>query len=138
MKILLDSDVLLDVLADRQPFVAPSSAAWALAEPKRYEAVISALSFTNIYYVGRKLFGHAKAMEAMQSLSSIFEIAPVDRHVIDSAISSGLPDFEDAVQAFAAASAGATHVVTRDARGFVGGPLAMVPPDQLPALLAGG
>lgn len=75
-------------------------------------------------------------MEAVKAIMSVFEIAPVGREVIQDSIDSGMADFEDALQAFSGQRAGATHIVSRDASGFVAAPLPSMSPDELLRLLA--
>jgi predicted nucleic acid-binding protein len=137
VKILVDSDVLLDVLAEREPFFAAGTVVWTIAERRKVDAIVSALSVANVYYIARKSHGRDRALLSVRKILQAFAIAPIDSVTIENALDSGMADFEDALQAFAGAAAGATHVVTRDARGFIGGPLAVVPPDQLPGLIAG-
>lgn len=130
MRVLVDANVLLDVLAERQPFFTPSAAVWALVEQGRADAVVSAVSVTNIYYIGRRAFGRERALAAVRAVAKDFAIAAVDQDVVNEAIASGLPDFEDAIQAFAGRRAAATHVITRDPQGFAGGPLSVMTPNE--------
>ena len=136
MRVLIDSDVILDVLAEREPFHSDSAVVWALVEAERAEGVVSALTFSNVFYIARKAFGAQTALAGVRKVADVFDIATVDDAVVKDAIASGLPDFEDALQAFAGQRAGATHVVTRDAHGFVGAPLIVIAPAQLPAIVA--
>lgn len=130
MKVLVDTNVLMDVLAQREPFAAASSAVWALAEAKKVEAVVSAVSLTTVFYLGGRFWNHDRAMEAIRKIVSIFEVAPADDATVRDALGSSLYDFEDALQAFAGVRVGATHVVTRDPDGFAGGPLVVLSPEQ--------
>lgn len=65
MKVLLDTDVLLDVLAKRDPHYENASGIWSLAEQGQVQGCVSAISFNNIYYVIRKLGSNTKARHAM-------------------------------------------------------------------------
>ena len=131
MKILVDSDVVLDVLAERQPFHAASAVVWSLSERRQIEGLVSALSISNVYYILRKAVGGARALESTRLTSRVFSIVAVDSDVVRLALDAAMPDFEDGLQAFAGVRAGATHMVTRDQRGFVAGPLQVLSPDQL-------
>lgn len=135
MRVLIDTNVLLDVLEGRSPFLGPSTAVWALAEDKQFEGVVSSISFATLFYLGCRRFGWSMAMAGIQKVHQVFEVAGVDGNVITEAINSGLPDFEDAIQAFSGLHAGATHVVTRDMKGFSNGPLPVLTPDQFVALV---
>ena len=136
MKLLFDSDVLLDVLTAREPFAHNSAIVWALIEAGHAEGLASAVSFSNIFYILRKRLGREIAFRSVQKVQQMFTVAAVDGAIVDEALASQMSDFEDALQAFSGRRAGATHVVTRDATGFTGGPLIVIPPAQLPALLA--
>jgi predicted nucleic acid-binding protein len=133
---LVDSNVVLDVLVERDPFCAASTVVWAMSEARTFDAFVSALSFANVYYVGRKTFGKERARLAIRAMMAAFIVAPVDSDTVAKALASDMSDFEDALQAFAGAAAGATHVVTRDANGFNGGPLIAIAPDRLTAMIA--
>lgn len=69
----------------------------------------------------------------VREVASVFEVAAVDAEVVSLALASGMRDFEDALQAFAALRAGATHVLSRDLGGFRGGPLPVLTPDEFVA-----
>lgn len=130
MKPLVDINVLMDVLARRAPFHAAAAGVWALAESGKVEALVPAASLPTVYYLGRRLFDRQRAREAVQRVVDVFTVVPVDARTIADALNSGLPDFEDAVQVFSGIHAGATHVISRDQRGFAGSPLIALTPEQ--------
>jgi len=114
MKVFLDTNVLLDVLAKREPFYADSAGIWSLAEAGVLQASISAISFNNLYYVIRKTAGKRNADKALRILRDIFiPIAP-DAFILNQAIDSTLNDFEDAIQFHSAIRADADCLITRD------------------------
>lgn len=128
MKVFLDANVLLDVLMAREPFARESARVWALAETGRIEGLVSAVSFTTVYYVTRRTRSRDRAAEAMRILRDVFAVVPCDEGVLNRAIDAGLEDFEDAVQYFSAVAAGAEWIVTRDVAGFPGeGPGVVTP-----------
>lgn len=135
MKVLVDTNVLMDVLAARDPFHRAAAGVWLMAEEGHVEAVVSAVSFTTIFYLARRQFDRARAVAAVVKVRDVFKVAAVDDDVINRAIASGMPDFEDAVQAFSGVKSAVTHVVTRDETGFAGGPLPVLSPEQLLQLL---
>ncbi len=114
-KIFLDTDVALDHLADRQPFAEYSHRLFALAETGQLTVCVSSLSFSNLYYILRKLKGHADALALLGKLKLLVRIAAVTETEIQSALSSSFKDFEDAIQHFAAkAEGGISTIVTRN------------------------
>ncbi len=130
MKILVDTNVLLDVLCERTEFYNDSAAVWSLAEQGRVTGFIAAISVTNIYYIVRKLGDHRKAMKSLVQLRDIFTVAACDAQVINQAIDAKLPDFEDAVQYFTAFHAGADMVVTRNVKHFPKGGTPLATPAE--------
>ena len=131
MRILFDTNVVLDVLLDRPPHAHAASALFALVERDEIEGLLGATSVTTVYYLTEKAAGPARARRYLQSLLSIFEVAPVDERVLSSAMNLRLPDFEDAVLHEAARRAGATGIVSRDAAGFARGRLPVYEPSRL-------
>lgn len=135
MKILVDTNVLLDVLCGRSEFYDDSAAVWSLAEQGRVTAFIAAISVTNMYYIVRKLGGQRKAMHAMIQLRDIFSVAACNAQVINQAIDSKMPDFEDAVQFFTGAHAGVDMIVTRNVKHFPKGSIPAATPTEFLAVL---
>jgi predicted nucleic acid-binding protein len=118
MRVLIDTNVLVDVIVERKPFYSDSVAIWTLVEQGRIIGLVSAISFTNIYYVVRRLEDKRKAVRAIQLLRATFEVAACDQHVINQAIESQYRDFEDAVQYVSALRAGADCLVSRNPAHF--------------------
>jgi predicted nucleic acid-binding protein len=118
MRVFLDTNVLIDVLAERVPFYADSAGVWTLAEQGLVVGLVSALSFTNSYYIIRRLHDAKKAQRSMHLLRDIFQIATCDQQVIKQAIEIKIKDFEDAVQYVSAVHASADCLVSRNPRHF--------------------
>lgn len=137
MNVLLDTNVLIDVLANRKPFARTSAMIWSLADRGHFRAFASAISFSNIYYILRKSNGREKAASALREVQHICRTAAVDASVIDRASEAGFHDFEDAVQYFSAVEASADYLVTRDAKDFPDdGVIEIVSPEELLAILS--
>ena len=135
MKLLVDTNVLLDVLAHREPHYAASARVWTLAERGEVQAVVSAISFNNVYYIVRRAAGKEKARAALRALRDVFEWVAPDRNIVNQAIDSESDDFEDAVQFYSAVRAEVDYLVTRDPAGFPTSGPAIVTPSELVALL---
>lgn len=118
MKILLDTNILLDVLARREPFYEDSAAVWNLAESGVVSGYVSAISFNNVYYIVRRFGDRRKAHRAVTALNQLFHVAPVDGRVMDRAVASSIKDFEDAIQWASACEIGVERIITRNARDF--------------------
>jgi predicted nucleic acid-binding protein len=118
MKLLIDTNVLLDVVARREPFCEDSSKVWEYVESGRAEGYVSAISFSNVYYVVRRVAGRRKASRAIELLRQLFEVATVDADTLDRAVDSSLKDFEDAIQWACALQVGANRIITRNTRDY--------------------
>ena len=130
MKVFVDTNVLLDVLAKREPFFADSVAVWTLAERGEIEGMVSAISFTNIFYIIRKLRDSRTAMRTMVQLRDTFAPVACDAQVLNQAIDAGFKDFEDAVQYFSADRAGAVCLVSGNPDHFPRSELSVLGPAE--------
>ncbi len=118
MKAFIDTNVLLDVLAQREPFYEHSAAVWSLAEEGKVEGLVSAVSFTNIFHVMRRWADASAAKKAMRLLRDAFTPVACDSLIINQAIDSDLPDFRNAVQYFSALHAGADCMLSHNPGDF--------------------
>ena len=136
-RVLFDTNIVLDVLLDRQPHVAASAATWAAIEAGIAEGMLAAHAVTTIHYLVRKDLGTLKATRIISSILRVFKVAAVDGVVIQEALQLPLADFEDAVTASAARLAGCDCIVTRDPKGFRGSPVRPLTPEAVRPLLTG-
>lgn len=118
MKLLIDTNVLLDVLTRREPFLEDSSKVWEYVESGRAEGYVSASSFNNIYYIVRRVADRRKASRAVKLLRQLFQVAAVDADTLDRAIGSSMKDFEDAIQWVCALQVDANQIITRNTRDY--------------------
>jgi predicted nucleic-acid-binding protein len=129
-QILFDSDVLLDILAQRQPFVVASAQALNTVVKKQVQGFVSGHAVTNIFYILRRQIGSEAARKLIENLLQHIQIASVTDEVIHQALKSPIKDFEDAVTSAAAMSAGLEIIVTRNKADFVQSSIpAMLPED---------
>ena len=134
-RILFDTNVVLDILLDRQPCAEASSAVWAAVETGVSEGMLAAHAVTTIHYLVRKEMGSGKARRIISAILRVFGVAAVDGAVVREALQLPLSDFEDAVTAAAARVAGCECIVTRDPKGFRGSPVPALTPQALTPLL---
>jgi predicted nucleic acid-binding protein len=134
-RILLDTNIVLDVLHDRHPHAKTSGAVWRAVERKRAQGYLAGHGVTTIYYLARKKDGAVQAREIVDELLKVFSIASVDEGVLHEAVRASTPDFGDAVTAAAARAAGCGLIVSRDPRGFRGSTLPCLSPDEVLPLL---
>ena len=135
MRILFDTNVILDVLLDREPFSSTAAELFALVEAGEITGYICATTITTIHHLARKVIGNRTAVEEINKLMTLFEIAPVNRAVLDAAISSDFRDFEDAVVYEAALYKEAQGIVTRDFNDFKSSNIYVFSPEELLLML---
>jgi predicted nucleic acid-binding protein len=134
-RVLIDTNVILDVLLDRHFHVEASGAIWAAVERGSAEGMLAAHAVTTIHYLIRKDLGAAKAKRTLSAVLRVFKVATVDAGVIQDALELNLPDFEDAVTASVARAAACDFVITRDPKGFRGAPIRCLTPEAAVPLL---
>ena len=128
MKLVIDTNVVLDLLLNRAPFADAAAAVFTQVELGQHVACVCATTLTTIHYLAQKTVGDKQARQHIQQLLLLFEVAPVTRAVIETALRSPLTDFEDAVLAESAFATGAQAIITRNGRDFQGGPLRVYSP----------
>ena len=135
-QILFDSDVLLDILAQRQPFVVASAQALNTVVKKQVQGFVSGHAVTNIFYILRRQIGSEAARKLIENLLQHIQIASVTNQVIHQALQSPIKDFEDAVTSAAAMSAGLEIIVTRNKADFVASLVPAMLPEELLKMLS--
>jgi len=131
MKLLIDANILLDVLQNRQPHVQASSVVWKLCETEKVKGCVSALTFANLVYIMRKEMNPKKIGETLHVLSLIFEFADFSASDLSRAAELNWDDFEDAVQSVTAERIHANYIITRNVRDFARSRVIAVTPSEL-------
>ena len=134
-QVLFDSDVLLDILAQRQPFVVASAQALNTVMKKQVQGFVSGHAVTNIFYILRRQIGSEAARKLIENLLQHIQIASVTNQLIHQALQSPIKDFEDAVTSAAAMSAGLEIIVTRNKADFVASLVPVMLPEELLKML---
>lgn len=135
MKILFDTNVILDVILEREPFVEVASQLLAFVKTGEINGYLGATTITTISYLVEKSGDKGKAIEAIRVLCDLFEIAAVDRKVLRSALQLGFTDFEDAVLHEAGKFASVDGLVTRNGADFKNATLKIYEPNELYRLI---
>ncbi len=131
MKLLIDANILLDVLQNREPHVQTSSVVWKLCETEKAKGYVSALTFANLVYIMRKEMNPKKIEETLHALSLIFEFVDFSVSDLSHAAELNWDDFEDAVQSVTAERVHADYIITRNVRDFSRSKVAALTPSQL-------
>lgn len=134
MRVMFDLNVVLDVLARRQPHYPDAARVWAYVESGQIEGLLAAHSVTTLFYLLRRHLGLSQTKVTLHDVLQVFRVAVVDQGVIQAALILDLSDFEDAVQATAAAASEVAYIITRNEVDFAGSPIPIIHPVNFPVL----
>jgi predicted nucleic acid-binding protein len=135
MKILIDTNVIIDYLTDRHPFADDAEQLLMLCQCGAVNGFVTANAITDIYYVVRKVAGRESTIEAIRTLCSILDIADVGKADIMNAMDLGISDFEDALASQCAKRIKADCIITRDIKDFVNSPIIAKEPAEFLAYI---
>jgi predicted nucleic acid-binding protein len=131
MRVLVDTNIVLDFLQEREPFVENAARLFKRIDAGEIEGFIAAITITNIYYIIRRVAGVVVAQDAIAQVLADLNICEVNREVLEQAIALSFRDFEDAVQYVCGVVHNVDAIVTRDTSGFVGAEIPVVLPEEL-------
>lgn len=120
MKVLIDTNVILDVLLERKPFFEFSSQILALTERDKIEGWVCATTVTTIHYLLTKTFTQEQAKEQVKTLLVLFKVARVNSTVLNDALEGKLTDFKDSVLYHSAKHENLDSIITRNEKDFIG------------------
>lgn len=131
MKVLIDTNIILDVLCKRPAFYEDSAKIFKLCEVKKISGVISALSIPHIMYILRKELDADKTREILDSLMLIFSVADLKADDLKKAADMRFKDYEDAIQSACATRIKANYIVTRNIKDFSESKVTAIKPAEL-------
>ena len=130
--VFVDTNILIDLLADRPPYSKFASDLFDRAEKGKVKLYTSSHSYATTHYLLKKYIGEAPLREILFSLLDLIEIIPVDIAIIKKSLLSKHKDFEDAIQIFAANTIDKIDfIVTRNLKDFKDAEIVVLPPDEL-------
>lgn len=135
MKILFDTNVILDVMLLRNPFYESSSLILAQVELKNIEGFVCSTTVTTIHYLVEKVKGSKIALSQIENILKIFQISQVDKSCLESALKSKIEDYEDAVLDESATRERVDGIVTRNIKDFKQSKLNIYDPEELLKIL---
>ena len=135
MRVLFDTNIILDILLDRLPHAKVASALVSRVERGELVGYLCATTLTTIFYLSTKTIGKTVTHRHIKKLLELFEIALVNRSVLECALTLGFNDFEDAVLYEAARHVEAECIVTRNIKDFKSANIPIYLPNELEAIL---
>lgn len=131
MKVLIDTNIILDVLCSRHDFLEDSAKMFKLCEVRKISGCVSALTIPNIIYIMRKELDEKDIKDILEKLSLIFTIMDLKADDLKKAANMGFKDYEDAVQSACASRIRADYIITRNIKDFAGSKVAAIKPSEL-------
>jgi predicted nucleic acid-binding protein len=132
---LVDVNVLLDVLSQREPHRVSSSQIWTAAERRQIRGLVSADSFSTLYYLLRRVSNAQTARRGLSMVLDVFDVVGIDEKTIRQALDSPVRDFEDAIQYHSAIHGQADCIVTRDLKHYRHADLPVLTPEDFLAAM---
>ena len=117
-RILIDTDVTLDFLSKRNGFYESANQLFSLLDLRKIEGFSTPVMFSNLHYILSGISGKTVVIDLLKKLRSKIKIISVFETHIDSALNSGFPDFEDAIQYFSALDQSIDFIITRNKKDF--------------------
>jgi predicted nucleic acid-binding protein len=131
VKVLIDTNVIVDVALEREPFYAESDRILTFVEEGQIQGYVSASTFSDLYYIIRRDKGRDWTLDFLRQLATFCQVATVDNSVISIALTCNFKDFEDAIQYSTAVINLIDAIVTRNPRDFPVNIPRIVTPNQL-------
>ena len=117
-KIFLDTNIILDLLGEREGFYEASAKIMTLADKKKIQVYTSPSSISNVFYVLAKYENSKIALEKIRKFKLLCSMSVMDDEVVEKAIHSNFKDFEDAMQYFSALASNCNIIITRNEKDF--------------------
>jgi predicted nucleic acid-binding protein len=129
-RVLIDSDVILDSLFNREPFAEYSTAVLSMCESKKIHGFLTPVIYSNVYYLLRQTAKHNKVIEKLKQLLQITDVLEMDKIVVEKALNSEFKDFEDSLQNFSAVNSGKIDLIlTRNLKDYKNSDLGVFSPE---------
>jgi predicted nucleic acid-binding protein len=129
-KLFLDTNVVLDLLGEREPFYEYAAKIATLADRGRISLAVSALTFSTVYYVLSKFENKELVKEKIRKFKIIAETSDLTSKVIDKGLASKFQDFEDSLQYFCAVDADCNLLITRNGKDFKESAMPVLTPEE--------
>ncbi|MCF8355614.1 MAG: PIN domain-containing protein [Melioribacteraceae bacterium] len=118
IKIFVDSDIILDLLAKREPYYIHSAKLFTLVDQQKVSAFTSPIVFANLHYLLKRMTSHKAALKSLRKLKTFINVLPTDERVIEQSLNSEFNDFEDAIQYFTSVNNGINLIITRNVKDY--------------------
>ena len=118
MRILLDTNIILDIALRREPHFTYSSEVFKAIDNNIILGYVTVTTITDIYYIAKREKGHQIALDFISNLIEIIDIIGIDRNIIIKSLGSQISDFEDAIQSISSLLNNIDYIITRNQKDF--------------------
>jgi len=129
-KLFLDTNVVIDLLGEREPFYESSAKIATLADRGKIKIIVSALTYSTVYYLLSRLEDKELVKEKIRKFKVIAETSDLTDKIIDKALSSKFKDFEDSLQYYCAMEMNCNMIITRDVKDFKESEILILTPNE--------
>ena len=126
----LDTNIILDLLGKRLSHYYYAAELFTLAEKKSIQLYVSSLTFSNLYYILRKIRNRETAIISLKKLKLLIKILSVDNDIIERSLISNFNDFEDAIQYHTAKTNSIDYLITRNIKDFTNCQINILLPEE--------
>jgi len=113
-KVFIDSDIILDLLAERENFYDDAAEIFTLAYEKKIELYTTAVVLANVFYILRKIKGNEEAKRKIKKIRLLVRVLPINENIVDIVLNSSFADFEDGLQYFTSKTHNILTIITRN------------------------
>ncbi len=117
-RLLVDTNIVLDLLAERKEFIVEAQELFTLSDKKELKLYVSSLTFANIYYILSQTLKLSNARKILRKFKVLVEVLPMDDKIIDLSLESDFKDFEDAIQYHTTIENDIPIIITRNLKDF--------------------
>ena len=118
VKLFIDSDIILDLIAKREPYYIFAAKLFTLIDQRKVSGFTSPLVFANLHYLLKKMSSNKAALKQLRKLKTFVKVLPTDERVIEQSLNSDFNDFEDAIQYFTSVNNGIDVILTRNIKDY--------------------
>lgn len=129
MRVLLDTDVILDFILQRQPFYAEAKEIFTRLAKGDFEAYVCDITILNTFYIARKQFDTIQIRAEISKLLQVVNSCSANYQILQTALTSTIGDYEDAVQNEVAIEENLDAIITRNTKDFTNSKLKIYAPD---------
>ena len=130
LKVFIDSDIVLDLVAHREPHYQYVAKLLTLIDREIIEAYTSPLIFANTHYILRKYVSNNLALQSLRKLKAMVHLLPIDNKIVEQSLNSDFNDFEDAIQYYTAVNNGIKIILTRNVKDYKPGTITVSTPEE--------